>query len=195
VTSSAAGIVNYAVTCTYPGGVGQAQAQASVTYMAVVAQEPSVPAPSVTLSAASTTGIVGQALTLSWTSNNATQCAVSGGNGGDGWTGIVATSGTQSVIEAAAGTVTYGIACSGAPPAASAQVSVTFSSASGGGGSGGGTGSGGGGGGGSMTAGELWLLSLALLLQQLRSLRWQTRAAITRRRAPWSAASPRRAAG
>jgi lysyl endopeptidase len=88
---------------------------------------PSPLSPTVTMSASSSTQTIGQNITLSWSSRNATLCTATGGAAGDGWGGEVALSGTAVVTEAQAGTYSYEISCSGSPPAASSRVSVTFS--------------------------------------------------------------------
>jgi hypothetical protein len=49
-----------------------------------------------------------------------------GGNPGDGWTGALAPSGSMTVTETSAGTVSYSITCAGAPPAATAHTSVVI---------------------------------------------------------------------
>jgi lysyl endopeptidase len=54
---------------------------------------------------------VGDTAVLSWTAANATQCTASGGVAGDGWSGTVSASGSQSVTEAAAAAVTYILTC------------------------------------------------------------------------------------
>ena len=112
------------------------------------ATQPAAPAPSVTLTAGATSETVGTGVKLTWSSINAASCEASGGASGDAWTGSLALSGSMTVKETEAGTVTYGIACSGVPPAATAKATVSFSESSSGSGSGtsGSTSSGGGGG-------------------------------------------------
>src|SRR5262245_41130984 len=68
---------------------------------------PSSP-PTVTLSPASSSAFVGQPVTLTWASTNATSCTASGG-----WNGPLPTSGSQNVTPATAGAQTYSIACTG----------------------------------------------------------------------------------
>jgi hypothetical protein len=128
VTSRSASTVTYTIDCDF--GYGPSQAQAQVTYAAVNASEPTVPTPTATLTASTTTGVVGTPVTLSWTSENASACTASGGASGDGWSGSLSLSGSMSIKEASAGSFTYGIVCSGAPPAASASTDVAFSASS-----------------------------------------------------------------
>jgi hypothetical protein len=77
-----------------------------------------------TSSAASET--VGSEITLSWNSQNASDCTASGGGSNDGWSGVLALSGTMTVTESTAGAFTYDITCTGAPPAAAALATVQF---------------------------------------------------------------------
>jgi hypothetical protein len=79
------------------------------------------PAPTVTLTAAPTTVQSGAKSTLTWTSTNATSCTAS-----QGWTGSVATSGSESTAALTAST-SYTLTCtgSGGMAAASATVTVT----------------------------------------------------------------------
>jgi lysyl endopeptidase len=86
--------------------------------------------PTVTLSASAPSQTIGQSVTLSWTSRNASLCTASGGAAGDGWGGEVELSGTKVVTEAQPGTYSYEISCSGSPPAASSRVTVTFNASS-----------------------------------------------------------------
>jgi hypothetical protein len=79
----------------------------------------------------------------------------------------LALSGSMTVKETAAGTFTYGIACSGVPPSATAKATVSFSASSGSSSSGGGT-SGGGGGGGALQPDFLALLALLVPLSRMR---------------------------
>ncbi len=141
VTSAAAATVTYSITCAYPQGQGQSQAQTQVIYMPVSASAADAPIPGVTLSASAASQTVGNRVTLSWTSQNASDCEASGGDASDGWTGSLALSGSMSVTESAAGSFKYAITCTGAPPAATAQAQVTFSTAAGSGGDDSGSGS------------------------------------------------------
>lgn len=155
VTSSAAQVVIYSISCTDPlSNVSQAQAQ--VAYTAVSSADPTAPTPAVTLTTNDATQSVGNHITLNWSSQNASVCMASGGSGSDGWSGSLSVAGQMSVTESSAGEYTFAIACSGAPPAASAQVQVEFASPSASG-----SASGGGGGG---ALQPLSLLLLALLV-------------------------------
>jgi hypothetical protein len=126
----------------------------------------------VTLTIDHTTRVVGQPVTLTWTTARAAGCRGSRGVTGDNWSGALAVSGSRAITVNAAGTYTWEITCEGAPPAANAAVSATFTSASssssssGGASSSGGvsssSGSGGGGGGGSFDV--LLLLALTLMM-------------------------------
>jgi hypothetical protein len=109
--------------------LGPAQAQTQVTYSAVPAAGPPTPTPTVTLTASGANETVGSKVTLNWSAQNASECAASGGATGDGWSGALAVSGSMSISEANAGTFTYDITCSGAPPAATAQAIVIFAAA------------------------------------------------------------------
>jgi hypothetical protein len=89
--------------------------------------------PTVTLTSSATSVTVGAAVTLTWSSTNATSCTASGGTG---WTGSEATSGTLAVAVSASETLS--LTCTGAGGSASQSVSVKAtaapSSSSGGGG-------------------------------------------------------------
>jgi hypothetical protein len=144
VTSAASQVVIYSISCTDPqSNVSQAQTQ--VAYSVVSSADPTTPAPNVSISTSQPTLAVGAQVTLNWSSQNAAACTASGGTGSDGWSGSLSASGQMMVTESASGDYTYTITCSGAPPAASAQVNVEFTSASAAA-SAGGTKSGGGGG-------------------------------------------------
>jgi hypothetical protein len=154
VTSAASQVVTYSISCTDPqSNVSQAQTQ--VAYTVVSSADPTTPAPNVSLATSQASLAVGGQVTLNWSSQNAAACTASRGTGSDGWSGSLSTSGQMMVTESASGDYTYAITCSGAPPAASAQVHVEFTSAS----TAGSTKSGGGGGG----VGPLSLLFLGLL--------------------------------
>ena len=53
----------------------------------------------------------GQSLQLSWNALGATSCSASGGVSGDGWSGALAASGSQSLTESSAGSTTYNLTC------------------------------------------------------------------------------------
>jgi probable HAF family extracellular repeat protein len=70
--------------------------------------------PSVTLSASPASVLTGESFVLTWTSANAWACSAGGsGPSGSPWTGILATSGTQTIhAGSAAGSVTATLSCS-----------------------------------------------------------------------------------
>jgi hypothetical protein len=96
------------------------------TFALSVAQAP--PAPSVTLSSSALAVANGSTVTLTWTSQNATSCNASGG-----WSGALATSGSQKspTIDAAA---TFTLTCTGAGGSTAQSVTVSLTPASSGGG-------------------------------------------------------------
>lgn len=118
VTSSYTGSITYGINCN------NETAQVTVNYVAVPATSANAAPPSVTLSSSSSTETAGKGVSLIWSSKNSESCSATGGNPGDGWTGSLATSGSLTVTETSAGTVTYSITCAGAPPAAKASTSV-----------------------------------------------------------------------
>jgi hypothetical protein len=159
VTSTAAVVVTYVMSCV--DALGPAQAQTQVTYSAVPAAGPPTPTPTVTLTASGANETVGSKVRLNWSAQNASECAASGGATGDGWSGALALSGSLSISEANAGTFTYDITCSGAPPAATAQAIVIFAAAP----SSSGSSSGGHGGGGALEPWFVLLLGLFALVR------------------------------
>jgi hypothetical protein len=118
-----------ATTPNYDSGYGLVQADAAFALTPQV-----VPAaPTLTLAASSI--VVGSSTTITWASVNATGCTAMGS-----WSGTLATSGTQTLMPAAAGTDTYTLTCAnavGPSPASSAALTVTSPPSSGGGGGGG----------------------------------------------------------
>jgi len=91
------------------------------------------PPPTVSISVAPTTIVLGQSATLTWSAATGASCTASGG-----WSGTEATSGTQSVTPTATGTVTYTLTCTasggaygggGGSTAKSAPLTVTAPSA------------------------------------------------------------------
>ncbi len=68
----------------------------------------------------------GQSVSLSWSVARASGCTAGGGSSGDGWTGALAASGTQSVTESVSGNISYTLSCrvsGGSTLHASVQVS------------------------------------------------------------------------
>ncbi|MFO1402816.1 MAG: hypothetical protein U1F11_10645 [Steroidobacteraceae bacterium] len=155
VISLVATTVTYSISCDY--GIGQAAAQVQVTYQPLSAEDPTVNTPEASITANASSQDVGKSITLSWSSTYASSCFASGGASGDDWSGNLPTSGTRSITETRAGTYTFGIVCTGFPPAAIAKTVVSFVDS----GTGSGGGSGGGGGGGAMDPSSLLLLGLA----------------------------------
>jgi hypothetical protein len=76
--------------------------------------------PTVTLSPTSGNAFVGQSVTLTWSSTNATSCTASGA-----WNGALPANGSQSVTPTSAGPQTYTIACSGSGGSANASSTIT----------------------------------------------------------------------
>ena len=73
----------------------------------------------ISLSASPLTVVAGNAITLNWSSTNATGCSASGG-----WSGSKSASGTETVTPGSAGTVEYSISCRGEGEAYGRSVSV-----------------------------------------------------------------------
>ena len=170
VTADQPGTVTYSVNCS-----GQA-ASASVNFQSVDAAQPSVPEPSTSLSSDTASASLGHAVTLTWNAQNSNLCIATGGNSADGWNGTRTTSGSIPIVESTAGSYTYMLTCTGAPPASMAKVTVTFSDSSASGG--GSTSSGGGkGGGGVLQLAWILLLGLALAARQLALVARQLRSA------------------
>jgi hypothetical protein len=137
VTSHYAGAVTYGISCD------PQTAQVTVTYVAVPGTSSNAAAPTVSLSSSEASAMVSQTFTLTWSAQHADSCEAGGGTPGDGWSGTLATSGSIKLVSSTAGTTQYSISCTGAPPAATASVSVDIKSqvvvtapASGGGGGG-----------------------------------------------------------
>ena len=81
--------------------------------------------PTVTFSASASAVQVGQSLTLTWSSTNATSCMASATPSESDWSGAQPTSGSQSVTPVSAGAITYSLNCTGAGGAASGSAAVT----------------------------------------------------------------------
>jgi hypothetical protein len=113
------GEYNYDLTCTGTGGTTEQSALLNVSTAAPAA------APTVSFAAQPTVIQPGQATSLTWTTNNATSCAASGGSGADAWSGAEPTSsgGTSSGPVAVAGVYSYTLTCAG--PGGSTAQSVT----------------------------------------------------------------------
>jgi hypothetical protein len=121
---NAAATGNYFVNfLAEPGGT-----DAAGTYALTVAQAP--PSPVVTLSVDQPQVTSGTTVDLTWSSQNATSCAASGG-----WSGTQKTSGTYTTPALTTNT-TFTLTCTGAGGASMKSASVTVSAPSGGGGGG-----------------------------------------------------------
>jgi len=110
----------------FNSGYGFVQADAAFALIPQVV--PAAP----TLSLSTSSIVVGSSATITWSSANATGCTASGG-----WSGALATSGTQSETPTAAGTDTYTLTCAnaaGSSTASSVSLTVTAPSSSHGGG-------------------------------------------------------------
>ena len=77
-------------------------------------------APSLSLEASDTEQLVDDSITLAWSSSNATSCSASGA-----WSGSKNTSGSESIVVASAGQLTYSLECSGAGGSASSSATIT----------------------------------------------------------------------
>ncbi len=87
------------------------------------------PLASATLSASTASVAVGVSVQLSWTSTNAGQCQASSSGSKDGWAGLVASSGSQLITEATAGSYTYTLTCFGTTVSTPQQTTVAFQNA------------------------------------------------------------------
>ena len=83
------------------------------------------PQPSVIISPSKTTANVGEAITLTWSSTNATSCAASATPAQADWSGSKPTSGSGTVAPTSAGSVTYSLACTGTGGTTSQSAAVT----------------------------------------------------------------------
>lgn len=118
-TPSALALGNHSFTVAIQqtnGTVGVSSGPRTLTVVAPAA--PPASAPLLTLSAAPSSIINGQATTLSWSSTNATSCTASGG-----WTGSKGTSGSLSVSPATS--TTYTLSCAGAGGSSYTATTVT----------------------------------------------------------------------
>jgi lysyl endopeptidase len=111
ISATVAGTYTYAIDCQ---GV---QASTQVTFTGSL----------VTLTASPSSAAVDTPVTLTWNSPPGTEsCLASGGSTGDGWTGSLGASGTQTVTETIASTVTYSISCNFGAGPVQAQTQVTY---------------------------------------------------------------------
>jgi len=89
---------------------------------------PTMPAPTITFSqpAAAAAINLGQAVTVAWTSANATSCtATTSSATGGAFTGSQMMSGSKTIVPTAAGTYTYSLSCTGTGGTKSASASAT----------------------------------------------------------------------
>ncbi len=154
VSAAAVGAITYAITCN------NAFANTQVAYTAPAITGSTTPTPAVMLTSNMSSQVVAQSVTLSWSTKNSDGCTATGGDAGDGWSGTLALSGSMKISESSAGNRTYGITCTGAPPAAIAMATVNFTSAT--------SSSSSGGGGGSLEPLSLILLAVAVALRMRR---------------------------
>ena len=85
----------------------------------------SAPAVSVVFGALPGLQVVGLTATLTWAAAGATQCTAGGGVAGDGWSGVLAASGSRSLTETNPTTATYTLICA-YPSARTARSAVTI---------------------------------------------------------------------
>ena len=81
--------------------------------------EPTTPAPTVSISLSSNSIILGESVTINWSSSNATGCTATGS-----WSGSKATSGTETITPSGVGFFNYGISCSGTGGSRSTSVGL-----------------------------------------------------------------------
>jgi hypothetical protein len=122
VVESSAGSYTYGISCVAGADTAQAQAVVAMTL------------PTVSLSATPTTVTVGHPATLTWTSTNADSCTASGGVAGDAWPGTKPNSGSASITESVAGSVSYTLTCVSGPASVKASATINFQAQSSGGG-------------------------------------------------------------
>jgi len=108
------------------GVAGISQLGVEVDPASPVGQPP--PPTTVQLSASSANPLVGQSISLTWSSSQAMSCSASGGSGSDGWQGSLALSGSTTISETTAGPYVFAISCSGTG-SAGAQTTVVFGAA------------------------------------------------------------------
>lgn len=123
MTRSTPGTVGFYISCD------DASDAVVVEWRSVITSPPRAQSPTVTLNIDHTTRLVGEPVTITWTTTRAAACRAGVGVSGDGWNGALPVSGTRSYIVSLPGTYTWEIICEGAPPAAIARVSTTYSSA------------------------------------------------------------------
>ncbi len=121
-------VLTFVATPSATAGANSSSIPGYGTYAVRVASS----APVVTFTSSASSVAAGSSVTLTWSSQNATACAASGGTG---WSGTQATSGTAPIVVAATETLT--LTCTGPGGSASQSVAITATAApskSGGGG-------------------------------------------------------------
>jgi hypothetical protein len=108
ITELVTGPYSYQISC----GISAAAQVGIEVYPAPVAPDPPAPA-NVELAFAAGETFANQSVTLNWAANGVTSCTASGGGGGDGWQGTIPSSGNQAITEAAPGSYTFDISCTG----------------------------------------------------------------------------------
>jgi hypothetical protein len=122
---TATGTVTYTLTCTGAGGASS-PATTTVTVNAATPQQPIVSL--LANGHATLTATIGNTVTMTWTSSNATACTASGGAGTDNWSGTEPTSSTGFTLGnvSTPGTYSYTLTCTGAGGSGSATVKITY---------------------------------------------------------------------
>ena len=138
VTLNAAGVAvlatatlavgTHAITAAYAGDSGDAASTSAATTVTVTAK-----APTVTIGISPSSIPEGGSATLIWSSTDAGGCTASGA-----WTGAETMQGSLVVMPAAAGTLTYTLACTGGGGVATGTATLTVTAAPKSGGGGGG---------------------------------------------------------
>ena len=81
--------------------------------------EPPVLLPTVSISLSSSSIVLGESVTINWSSSNTTGCTATGS-----WSGSKATSGTETLTPSSVGFFNYGISCSGSGGSRSSSVGL-----------------------------------------------------------------------
>jgi hypothetical protein len=81
---------------------------------------PSIPSPAVTISSSAASAVVGETVTISWSSTNATSCSASGA-----WSGSKSVNGNEDVTIGTSGTNNYSLSCTGEGGSGSSSTTVT----------------------------------------------------------------------
>jgi hypothetical protein len=159
VTESAAGNYSYGLMCASQGTSANATVAVAVTGS-------SASTPAVTLTASASSVDVGQSVTLTWNSQDATSCSGTGGLSAGSWDSSKPLQGSTTVAMDSSGMVVFTLICTSGPMAKAATATVDVTSASSA------AGSSGGGGGGAFGGIDLLLLSvLAVRVAGQRRLR------------------------